>query len=183
MRSLAIALPLLFAASLALPALAGGRFDPRRGSSHGVIERVTGRPTPSDSLRAQAERQRRFTEQRRAEAGVRLLEQRRAAEHRRAAAELRRSGTPEQVRSYRRRVELTERSDDLRIRRRIDQMDPEWWSGLGPHTRRVFEDSDVFVRRAQRQRELRRELDDLERAVEENEPAPPFSESGTTETR
>ncbi len=194
MRSLVIALLLLAAAALALPAAAGDRFG-SSGRHRGGLAWATGHEAPVHRARTEADSLRRFTETRKAEAGVRLLEQHRDVERRRVAARLRLRGSPAQVRAYRARAETRERTDDLRIHLRLAQVDRAWWNSLGPNTRRVFassgivvrrvfassgivvrpvfEDRGIAVRRAQRRQQLRRDLDELERAVETRElPSP-----------
>jgi hypothetical protein len=179
MRSLVIALLLLAAVALALPAAAGDLFG-SNGNRRGGLARATGHESPRHRARTEADSLRRFTERRKAEAGVRLLEQHRDAERRWVAARLRSSGSPAQVRAYRARVEAREQTDNLRIDLRLAQVDRAWWNSLGPNTRRVFassgvvvrpvfEDRGIAVRRAQRRQQLRRDLDDLEHAVETRE--------------
>ena len=147
------------------------------------VDRHTGVGSPGLSLHTQTARLRRSTARRKAEAGVRLLEQRRDVNRSVVEAGLERSGTPAQLRAHRARLEAQERADDLRIRRRLAAADLEWWRGLGPDTRRAFaengivapilaEDSGPFVRPPQRQRE--RELDTLERKAEAREPQSPW---------
>ena len=110
-------------------------------------------------------------ERRNARASLRLLEMRRDAERRAVEPALRREGTSSQVRAYRARVEAVEAADDLRVRQRLVQRAPEWWSQLGPHTRRVFENSEITLGRSRRRQELRGELAALEREVEQRERA------------
>jgi len=159
---------LLILAALALPAAAGDPFG--SGARHGTGgHRGTGIHSPGHAGRHSADALHRFTARRQAEAGVRLLEQRRDLERRSIESRLQRRGTRSQVRAYRARVEATERADDVRVRRRLAEADPAWWDGLGPNTRRVLERSRIAVRRAERRQDLRRELDALEREAETRE--------------
>ena len=171
MRWIPPALLLLAALALSLPAAARDPFGSAGRHRPGI-----GRSTPGALPHHRAQRAqdslRRFTAQRRAEAGVRLLEQRRDLERRSSEARLRRSGSRAQVQRYRVRAEAIVRADDLRVRQRLADADrawraadQNWWSGLGPNTRRVFERSGIAVRRAKRLQELRRDLDALEREV------------------
>lgn len=184
MRSFVTTLLLLATATVSMEATARDPFGGAGRHPRGV-DRHTGVESPGSNLRSQADRLHRATARRKAEAGVRLLEQRRDLNRSVVEAGLRRSGTPAQVRAHRTRLEAQERSDDLRIRQRLTAADLEWWRGLGPDTRRVFlengivapifaEDTGISVRRAQRRQEQRRELDALEREAEAREPQSPW---------
>jgi hypothetical protein len=168
LRWILAALLLLPAVTLALPAAARDPFAPG-GGQRGGIHRPATASSPYHAANPRAESLRRFNARRGAEAGARLLEQRRDLERRAAEPRLRRSGTVSQVRAYRARAEARERADDLRIRQRLSDVDRAWWDGLGPDTRRVLERSDLRVRRAERLQELRRDLDTLEREAERRE--------------
>jgi hypothetical protein len=190
MRTAAILL-LLLCLGLALPAVARDPYAPSRRHA-ARIDAAVHNSGARDAARTQMRRLDAYTQRRSAEAGARLLQNRRTVERRIRMVELSTSGTPAQVRSYRDRVQLENRSDDLRLRiqagsaaqrtrQRLRDADPDWWASLGPETRRIFDGSGVTVYRDQQLREERRELDALEQAVEGRETVPSFS-TGEAET-
>lgn len=182
MRALLFVFLVLVAAAFAPPAGARDPFGAVGQPSSG-LGRATGDGAPTVRSHSRGNPAPHFTEQRKAAAGVQLLQQHRDNQYRAAAAELRRSGTPGQARAFRSRVEAIERADDLRVRQRLAAIDPIWWNSLGPNTRRVFESNGIVVRRAQRQQELRSELDELEHSIEVRDPLPAWSSPGVKERR
>jgi hypothetical protein len=117
---------------------------------------------------------RRFEAERRSEAGVRLLDASRDASRRAAEAELVRTGSPADVARHAQAAAREEQLDRLRL---AAEARPEWraWlDSLGPVTRRVLATSAVELRHTRRRAELRARADELDQAVEERRPGPPF---------
>jgi hypothetical protein len=137
-----------------------------------------GRPPLGGGPAGQAEALEGFRQQRALEAEAELRGQARDAERRAEERRLSREGTGAQLEAYRQRVRAEEASDSLRLRSRAARVSAtgpvpaDWWSGLGPETRRVLLESGIEQRRQERLREVEVRTRPVERDIERRERPP-----------
>jgi hypothetical protein len=137
-----------------------------------------GTPRRAGGRAAQAEALEGFRQQRSLDAAAELRGQSRDAERRAEERRLSREGSSAQLEAYRQRVRAEETADSLRLRSRAAQVSTigplpaEWWSGLGPETRRVLLESGIERRRQERLHEVDVRTREVERNIERREEPP-----------